>query len=244
MLQAMNTGHDGSLTTVHANSPRDVLSRLETMVLMAGVDIPMRAIREQISSAINLIVHQSRLKDGTRRLTHITEIVGMEGDVITLQDIYTFDYRAGIDENGRFRGIIQPTGLRPRFLERLSDHGIHFDADLFTSDNGTSPWRCVDDPPNRPGRGPAARRGPAGVVRVRGGRRRPGERAAQGRVPGERPEPGEARGHRRHVRVGMGPEPAAQPGRLLGHASTGSRSRSPAPLRWGSSKAARVGSWR
>jgi len=139
MLQAMNTGHDGSLTTVHANSPRDVLSRLETMVLMAGVDIPMRAIREQISSAINLIVHQSRLKDGSRRLTHITEIVGMEGDVITLQDIYTFDYRAGIDENGRFRGIIQPTGLRPRFLERLSDHGIHFDADLFTSDNGTVP---------------------------------------------------------------------------------------------------------
>ncbi|HET9005960.1 MAG TPA: CpaF family protein [Actinomycetes bacterium] len=139
MLQAMNTGHDGSLTTVHANSPRDVLSRLETMVLMAGVDIPMRAIREQISSAINLIVHQARLKDGTRRLTHVTEIVGMEGDVITLQDIFVFDYRAGIDENGRFRGIIQPTGLRPRFLERLSDHGIHFDADLFTSDNGTVP---------------------------------------------------------------------------------------------------------
>jgi pilus assembly protein CpaF len=139
MLQAMNTGHDGSLTTVHANSPRDVLSRLETMVLMAGVDIPMRAIREQISSALNLIVHQSRLKDGSRRLTHITEIVGMEGDVVTLQDIYTFDYRAGIDENGRFRGVIQPTGLRPRFLERLSDHGIHFDADLFTPDNGTVP---------------------------------------------------------------------------------------------------------
>jgi pilus assembly protein CpaF len=139
MLQAMNTGHDGSLTTVHANSPRDVLSRLETMVLMAGVDIPMRAIREQISSAINLIVHQSRLKDGSRRITHITEIVGMEGDVVTLQDIFTFDYRAGIDENGRFRGVIQPTGLRPRFLERLSDHGVHFDPDLFISDNGTVP---------------------------------------------------------------------------------------------------------
>ncbi|HEV2931397.1 MAG TPA: ATPase, T2SS/T4P/T4SS family, partial [Propionibacteriaceae bacterium] len=139
MLQAMNTGHDGSLTTVHANSPRDVLSRLETMVLMAGVDIPVRAIREQISSALNLIVHQARLKDGTRRLTHITEIVGMEGDVITLQDIYTFDYKAGIDENGRFRGIIQPTGLRPRFLDRLSDHGVLFDGDLFISDNGTVP---------------------------------------------------------------------------------------------------------
>jgi pilus assembly protein CpaF len=139
MLQAMNTGHDGSLTTVHANSPRDVLSRLETMVLMAGVDIPMRAIREQISSAINLIVHQSRLKDGTRRLTHVTEIVGMEGDVITLQDIYMFDYRAGIDENGRFRGIIQPTGLRPRFLERLVDQGVHFEPELFLHESGSVP---------------------------------------------------------------------------------------------------------
>jgi pilus assembly protein CpaF len=139
MLQAMNTGHDGSLTTVHANSPRDVLSRLETMVLMAGVDIPMRAIREQISSAINLIVHQSRLKDGTRRLTHVTEIVGMEGDVITLQDIFVFDYRAGIDENGRFRGIIQPTGLRPRFLERLSDHGVYFEPELFLHESGSVP---------------------------------------------------------------------------------------------------------
>jgi pilus assembly protein CpaF len=139
MLQAMNTGHDGSLTTVHANSPRDVLSRLETMVLMAGVDIPMRAIREQISSAINLIVHQSRLKDGTRRLTHVTEIVGMEGDVITLQDIFVFDYRAGIDENGRFRGIIQPTGLRPRFLERLIDQGVHFEPELFLHESGSVP---------------------------------------------------------------------------------------------------------
>jgi pilus assembly protein CpaF len=139
MLQAMNTGHDGSLTTVHANSPRDVLSRLETMVLMAGVDIPMRAIREQISSAINLIVHQARLKDGTRRLTHITEIVGMEGDVITLQDIFVFDYRAGIDENGRFRGIIQPTGLRPRFLERLSDQGVYFPPELFQHESGSVP---------------------------------------------------------------------------------------------------------
>ncbi len=139
MLQAMNTGHDGSLTTVHANSPRDVLSRLETMVLMAGVDIPMRAIREQIASAINLIVHQARLKDGSRRLTHVTEIVGMEGDVITLQDIYVFDYRAGIDENGRFRGIIQPTGLRPRFLERLSDHGVYFEPELFLHESGSVP---------------------------------------------------------------------------------------------------------
>src|SRR5215216_6467066 len=102
-------------------------------------EITMRAIREQISSAINLIVHQSRLKDGTRRLTHVTEIVGMEGDVITLQDIFVFDYRAGIDENGRFRGIIQPTGLRPRFLERLSDQGVHFPNELFQNESGSVP---------------------------------------------------------------------------------------------------------
>jgi pilus assembly protein CpaF len=139
MLQAMNTGHDGSLSTVHANSPRDVLSRLETMVLMAGVDIPMRAIREQISSAVHLIVHQARLRDGTRRLTHVTEVVGMEGDVITLQDLFLFDYRAGIDEHGRFRGTIQPTGLRPRFMERLSDQGTPIDPELFQHDSGTIP---------------------------------------------------------------------------------------------------------
>src|SRR5829696_9964414 len=139
MLQAMNTGHDGSISTIHSNSPRDALARLETMAMMAGVDIPMRAIREQISSAINLIVHQSRLKDGSRRLTHITEIVGMEGEVITLQDTFVFDYRAGIDENGRFRGIIQPTGLRPRFLERLSDHGVHFEPELFLHESGSVP---------------------------------------------------------------------------------------------------------
>jgi pilus assembly protein CpaF len=139
MLQAMNTGHDGSLSTVHANSPRDVLSRLETMVLMAGVDIPVRAIREQIASAVNLIVHQARLRDGTRRLTHMTEVVGMEGEVITLQDLFLFDYRAGIDEHGRFRGTIQPTGLRPRFLERLRDQGTRVDPELFLHDSGTIP---------------------------------------------------------------------------------------------------------
>src|SRR5205823_10186578 len=94
MLQAMNTGHDGSISTVHANTPRDVLSRLETMVLMAGMDLTVRAVREQIAAAITLIVHQSRLKDGTRRVTQITEVVGMEGDVITLQDLFAFDYRA------------------------------------------------------------------------------------------------------------------------------------------------------
>jgi pilus assembly protein CpaF len=139
MLQAMNTGHDGSLSTVHANSPRDVLSRLETMALMAGVDIPVRAIREQIASAVHLIVHQARLRDGTRRVTHVTEVVGMEGEVITLQDLFLFDYRAGIDERGRFRGTIQPTGLRPRFMERLSDQGTRIDPALFLDDRGQIP---------------------------------------------------------------------------------------------------------
>ncbi|MGZ4147724.1 MAG: CpaF family protein, partial [Actinomycetota bacterium] len=121
MLQAMNTGHDGSITTIHCNSPRDALSRLETVVLMSGMDLGVRAIREQISSALNLIVHQARLKDGTRRVTHITEIVGMEGDVITLQDIFLFDWSTGVDENGRFKGRLKATGLRPTFLDKLQD---------------------------------------------------------------------------------------------------------------------------
>jgi pilus assembly protein CpaF len=124
MLQAMNTGHDGSITTVHSNAPRDSLSRLETMVLMGGVDLPQRAIREQMASAIDLIVHQTRLKDGTRRITHITEVSGMEGDVITLQDLFLFDFHAGVDEHGRFRGTLRSTGLRPGFLDRLIDRGI------------------------------------------------------------------------------------------------------------------------
>ena len=125
MLQAMNTGHDGSITTVHSNGPRDSLSRLETMVLMGGVELPQRAIREQMASAIDLVVHQARLKDGTRRITHITEVTGMEGDIITLQDVFTFDFRAGVDEQGGYRGELRSTGLRPRFLERLADRGVH-----------------------------------------------------------------------------------------------------------------------
>lgn len=131
MLQAMNTGHDGSITTVHSNSPRDSLSRLETMVLMAGVDLPMRAIREQVASAVDLIVHQQRLKDGTRRVVQISEVVGMEGEVITLQDLFSFDFHAGMDEHGRFRGSLRATGLRPRFVERLSDVGIQLPPQLF-----------------------------------------------------------------------------------------------------------------
>jgi pilus assembly protein CpaF len=132
MLQAMNTGHDGSITTVHANSPRDSLARLETMTLMAGVELPVRAIREQVSSAVDLIVHQARLKDGSRRIVNITEVVGMEGDVITLQDLFTFNYRAGQDERGRFRGSLRTTGLRPRFVDTLADSGIVLPPDIFT----------------------------------------------------------------------------------------------------------------
>jgi len=130
MLQAMNTGHDGSLSTVHANSPRDVLSRLETMVLMAGIDIPMKAIREQISSAINLIVHMNRLKDGTRRFTKVTEVQGMEGDIITLEDLFVFDYM-GVDEEGRFKGRIKSTGMRPGFIKKLNNIGIDLPGGIF-----------------------------------------------------------------------------------------------------------------
>jgi pilus assembly protein CpaF len=131
MLQAMNTGHDGSITTVHSNSPRDSLSRLETMVLMAGVDLPARAIREQMASAIDVIVHQSRLKDGTRRITHITEVIGMEGEIVTLQDLFVFDFHAGVDEHGFYRGTLNSTGLRPHFVERLKDRGVDIPPHLF-----------------------------------------------------------------------------------------------------------------
>ncbi|NNC81153.1 MAG: CpaF family protein [Acidimicrobiales bacterium] len=131
MLQAMNTGHEGSLSTLHANTPRDALSRLETMVLMAGFDLPVRAIREQVVGAVDLIVHLSRLRDGTRRLTHIVEVDGLEGDTITLSDLFTFDYAAGRDEEGNFLGEIVPTGIRPRFEERLEEYGHTLHPDLF-----------------------------------------------------------------------------------------------------------------
>jgi len=132
MLQAMNTGHDGSLTTVHSNSPRDTLSRIETMTMMAGFDLPIRAIREQMAAALDLIVHQSRLRDGTRRITHITEVQGMEGDVIVLQDVFLFDYAMGVDAStGRFKGRLKSTGIRPKFSEKLADHGIQLSRDIF-----------------------------------------------------------------------------------------------------------------
>ncbi|MCL5291394.1 MAG: CpaF family protein [Actinobacteria bacterium] len=131
MLQAMNTGHDGSLSTVHANSPRDVISRLETMVLMSGMDLPVRAIREQVSSAMDLIIHQARLGDGTRRITHVAEVQGMEGDIITLQDIFRFDFSMGVDEEGKFTGRVKSTGIRPKFSKRLDDLGIKLPAEIF-----------------------------------------------------------------------------------------------------------------
>lgn len=131
MLQALNTGHDGSITTVHANSPRDVLSRLETMVMMAGMELPVRVIREQIAGAVDLVVHQARFRDGIRRITHVTEVVGMEGETITMQDIYLFDFSAGIDEAGRFQGDLQATGIRPHFAGHLEDVGVSLPAELF-----------------------------------------------------------------------------------------------------------------
>ena len=129
MLQAMNTGHDGSLTTCHSNSPRDTLARLETMVLMAGMDLPHRAIREQISKAIQLVVHQSRMKDGSRKVVNIAEVQGMEGEVVVMQDIFVFE-QTGV-ENGRIQGRLRPTGIRPRFIEAFEVAGIHLSPAIF-----------------------------------------------------------------------------------------------------------------
>ena len=129
MLQAMNTGHDGSMTTAHSNGPRDTLSRLETMTLMAGMELPVRAIREQVSSAIDMIVHQERMRDGTRKVVNITEVSGMEGDVITMTDIFAFE-QSGY-ENGKIVGRLRPTGLRPKFIDKIEAAGIHLPASIF-----------------------------------------------------------------------------------------------------------------
>jgi pilus assembly protein CpaF len=130
MLQAMNTGHDGSLTTAHSNSPRDTLARVETMALMAGMDLPVRAIREQIASAIDLIIHQSRMQDGTRKVVSISEVVGMEGDVITMQDIFRFEQTA--IEEGKVLGNLIPTGLRPKYIDKIEASGIHLPPSIFS----------------------------------------------------------------------------------------------------------------
>src|SRR5512136_2189633 len=129
MLQAMNTGHDGSMTTAHSNGPRDTLSRMETMVMMAGMELPARAIREQISAAIDLVVHQERMRDGTRKVVNITEISGMEGDVITMTDIFVFE-QSGF-EGGKIIGRLRPTGLRPKFMEKIESSGIHLPPSIF-----------------------------------------------------------------------------------------------------------------
>jgi pilus assembly protein CpaF len=129
MLQAMNTGHDGSMTTLHSNSPRDTLSRLETMTMMAGMDLPVRAIREQVSSAIDLVVHQERLRDGSRKVTNITEVIGMEGEVITMADIFVYE-QLGY-ENNKVIGRMRPTGLRPKFMEKIEASGIHLPPSVF-----------------------------------------------------------------------------------------------------------------
>lgn len=129
MLQAMNTGHDGSMTTAHSNSPRDTLSRIETMTLMAGMDLPVRAIREQISSAIDVVIHQERLRDGSRKIVKITEVSGMEGEVITMTDIFQFEHSGY--EDGKVIGRLRPTGLRPKFMDKIEAAGIHLPPTIF-----------------------------------------------------------------------------------------------------------------
>jgi pilus assembly protein CpaF len=135
MLQAMNTGHDGSLTTLHANTPRDALSRLETMVLMSGMDLPLKVVRQQISSAVDLIIQQTRLKDGSRKVTAITEVVGMEGEVVVLTDIFKFD-QTGVGQDGKIIGELKPTGIRPIFGPRLEAAGFKLGAEIFMPAGG------------------------------------------------------------------------------------------------------------
>jgi pilus assembly protein CpaF len=129
MLQAMNTGHDGSMTTIHSNSPRDTLRRIETMVLMAGMELPLKAIREQVASAIDLIVHMNRMRDGTRRVVQVTEVQGLEGDTIVMQDLFVFD-QTGF-QNGRVIGQLKPTGLRPKFSEKFILNNVEIPAGIF-----------------------------------------------------------------------------------------------------------------
>ncbi|HEX2992168.1 MAG TPA: CpaF family protein, partial [Anaerolineales bacterium] len=136
MLQAMNTGHDGSLTTLHANTPRDAISRLETMVLMSGMDLPLKVVRQQISSAVDLIIQQTRLKDGTRKVTAITEVVGMEGDIVVLTDIFKFD-ATGIGANGKILGELKATGIRPIFSPRLEAAGFKLSGEIFMPPSGS-----------------------------------------------------------------------------------------------------------
>jgi pilus assembly protein CpaF len=132
MLQAMNTGHDGSLTTIHANTPRDAISRLEVMIGMASSNLNVRSIRQQVASAIDLFVQISRLSDGTRKVTYITECLGMEGELVTTQDVFLFE-KTGVNAEGRVQGRFKPTGVRPKFAERLKAAGIELPAQIFQS---------------------------------------------------------------------------------------------------------------
>jgi pilus assembly protein CpaF len=132
MLQAMNTGHDGSISTVHANSPRDALSRLETMVLMAGFELPAKAIREQVSAALNVIIQVARLSDGTRKIVKVSEVTGMEGEVVVMQDIFVFE-KQGLDPEGKVIGQFRASGVRPKFLEMIHMAGIHLAAEIFAN---------------------------------------------------------------------------------------------------------------
>jgi pilus assembly protein CpaF len=129
-MQAMNTGHDGSISTIHANSPRDALARLETMVLMAGFDLPAKAIREQISSALNVIIQVARLSDGSRKIVKVSEISGMEGDILVMQDIFLYE-KQGLTDDGGVKGQFRPTGVRPKFLDVIHTAGIHLESDIF-----------------------------------------------------------------------------------------------------------------
>jgi pilus assembly protein CpaF len=143
MLQAMNTGHDGSLTTLHANTPRDATARLETMVLMSGMDLPIKIVREQIASAVDLIVQQSRLTDGSRKITAITEVAGMEGDTVVMTDVFKFD-QTGTSPDGKVVGELRPTGIRPLFMHKLQAAGFNLTADIFIQGAGTSTLRTAE----------------------------------------------------------------------------------------------------
>jgi hypothetical protein len=198
MLQAMNTGHDGSLTTLHANAPRDAIARMETMVLMGGMELPIRAIRDQISSAVDLIIQVSRLKDGSRKVTHVSEIVGMEADVVSLQDLFLFDFKAGTDSTGRFVGALQPTGLRPRFADDLAVYGVTLPAGLFTeSQSRVTPRRTAPAKKATPAKAPPAKAPPAKAppAKTTPAKTTPPvkgviPKGGTGRIPRPKPDPG------------------------------------------------------
>ena len=190
MLQAMNTGHDGSMTTIHANSPRDALSRLETLVLMAGMDLPLKAIRQQIASAINLIVQLSRLKDGSRKVTSITEVVGMEGETITMQEIFRYEYKGADPATGKIVGEFNLSGIRPKIIDRLFDMGIPLPprlAQLFPDRRQLQQAALISAHGGQPGNGvPPAMGPPPGAGTA------PGMPPGMGMPPGGMPAP---RGH-------------------------------------------------